>query len=616
MYLEKIMKRNRLWIICFTLLLLGITMFGLGKAGGEDITLSMELVSRGQTETIPCWKVSYRGTAYFFVPSYMEMEEIRLRTPRNGAFRIGDIPVTDGMTCGVFQTDVSYPLEVPGDSDLNAEKIKFVKSQGVGTLFLQTQSGNMAYVYGNKDHNELGKMRLYDARGELWYSGQLDSISGRGQSTWQQEKKSYNIVLSRQADLLGMGTATNWALIANGIDASNLRNKMVYDFAAAAGIAFTPECQWVDLYLNGEYVGLYLLCERIEVEPQRVNISGDGSFLVTQDARWRFESQGDPHIVTQGNTALGIRYADMSREKLLALWQSAENAMVAEDGIDPVSGKHYTDFIDVDSWVKKHLLEEIFGNVDAMMLSQYYYLDGSRENGKICAGPPWDYDLTLTGGTNRLVANLPGRYSSSWFPALYAKEDYYQRLRQMYIDQFRPLLAHLAETGAEAYAEQVHSAGTMNAVRWELGDVDSACEQLVQNLRNRMAFLDRLWVEEAPFVMVQIHGYDGEYVYYALEPGSTLPALPEPPETVVSLGWFYTDTDVPVDIHRPIYSDVSVSLRYERAGNTPQEAVELPLRSWLPAIGFLLLGGSLGAVDVWRRKRENRRDTWVTRERL
>ena len=69
-----------------------------------------------------------------------------------------------------------------------------------------------------------------------------------------------------------MGAAKKWILLANAFDASNINNKMAYDFAAKAGCAYTPECRWVDLYLNGAYTGLYLLSERNEVDSQRVDI--------------------------------------------------------------------------------------------------------------------------------------------------------------------------------------------------------------------------------------------------------------------------------------------------------------------------------------------------------
>ena len=97
---------------------------------------------------------------------------------------------------------------------------------------------------------------LMDTEGKTDYQGELDEISGRGSGTWFFEKKSYNLKLNGSADLLGMGAGKKWALLANVIDESQLRNKLIYDFAREIGSysGFAPNCEHVDVYLNGTYV--------------------------------------------------------------------------------------------------------------------------------------------------------------------------------------------------------------------------------------------------------------------------------------------------------------------------------------------------------------------------
>lgn len=157
-----------------------------------------------------------------------------------------------------------------------------------------------------------------------------------------------------------MGKAKKWILLANAYDSSHLRNKIVLDASAAVGPPYTPECRWVDLYLNGEYAGLYLLTERNEVDSQRVDIAGNGSFLVSKDWETRFISRKRTYFTTDSHAALRILYSDISTEELKSTWQSAENAILAEDGIDPVTGKSWQELIDMDSWVRRFLIEEVF----------------------------------------------------------------------------------------------------------------------------------------------------------------------------------------------------------------------------------------------------------------
>lgn len=609
------MKKNRFWIYIMTALLLGILGMGLRKAAEQDMTIVLEVTTEEGTEEISCWELRYDKEAFLFIPSCVDLTNARLRVPKENTFFIDGIPVTDGMSCDTFERNVFYPLVVPEGGELVAEKIMFVKSNNVGSVFLETKSGDMTYLHGNKKNKESGAMRLYDQNGNLRYNGALSQIKGRGQSSWAAEKKSYNITLEKAEDLLGMGKAENWVLQANAKDVSNLRNKIVYDSAIAAGIAFTPECQWVDLYLNGEYAGLYLLGERIEIHPQRVDIPKENSFLMVQDGSWRFEADGDPFFVTRQNTALGIRYSAFDRVDLQQIWQTTENAILAEDGIDPVSGKSWTECIDLTSWVKKYLLEEVFFNVDAMTLSQYYYLDGSRGDGRICAGPPWDYDLTMSQNENELIGCVPNRLGSTWFPALYAKDSFYQALREEYHRVFRPILVNLLEGGLEQYWSQIQDASYMNNHRWQLywNTDDVSYKELAEAVGNRMAFLDRLWVEEEPFVMVYVEGY-ARYYYRAVEPGSLLPPLPEVPETITSYQWVYADTGEEVDLQKPIWEDTSVILQYEAPSVPTQGAAGEETSFSLTQWGILGTFVMMTMLIVLAECRKNRRYHGRTKE--
>ena len=151
----------------------------------------------------------------------------------------------------------------------------------MATVYIDTESGNMDYIHENKENKESGKISIYTSVEGIDYSGDLTSIKGRGNNTWDEfEKKPYNIELQNESNLLGMGKASQWVLLANADDHSNLRNKLVYDFSDEIGLEFSPDSRWVDLYLNGEYAGLYLLSERNEVHENRVNIDKtDGALL-------------------------------------------------------------------------------------------------------------------------------------------------------------------------------------------------------------------------------------------------------------------------------------------------------------------------------------------------
>lgn len=98
----------------------------------------------------------------------------------------------------------------------------------------------------------------------------------------------------------------------------------------------------------------------------------------------------------------------MPVSQMEGILQSVENAIVSESGVDPITGKHWQELIDLDSWARKYLIEEIFASTDSGNFSQFYYYDGAEENGKLYAGPIWDFDLVMR-GTNSwspLMANM------------------------------------------------------------------------------------------------------------------------------------------------------------------------------------------------------------------
>lgn len=464
-----------------------------------------------------------------------------------------------------------YALCLPGfgepDIAQTDKAVTVTASQNVPALFVDVRSGSMDHIHQEKGNSEAGSLRLYQADGSLDYAGSFDVLEGRGSSTWEREKKPYDLELSAEADLLGMGAAKRWVLLANAMDPSQLRNKIVYDFARTLGLPYTPECQWVNLYLNGEYTGLYLLCERNEIHPQRVNLTGDACFLVSKEWEWRMEAQKQAYVQLDSRAALRLRDTNMTPEAVKAVFQSAENAILAEDGMDPVTGKHWRELIDVDSWAMKYLIEEVFGNVDGGTLSQYFYYDG----GKIYAGPIWDYDLTMGNVVayphpvaNMFYVNRERVYATRWYPALYEDPEFFGRMVELYTTRFRPLLAVLVETGVDVYGNAIIYAAYADMLRWGSGFPAGEMAYVKEYLIQRMAFLDSIWVRGEDYATVMVQLADDTLLRYEVKPGETLPQLPsyESTETWIVHGWHNKVTEEPFDIAGPIYEDTEIYLKH------------------------------------------------------
>lgn len=121
------------------------------------------------------------------------------------------------------------------------------------------------------DTYKTGSMVLSDYEGNTLYEGAME-IKLRGNSTRYLNKRPYKVKLEAKSDLFGMGANKHWVLLANDIDHTLIRNKITLDFAYAIGMETASRSELVSVFLNGNYQGVYQLCEHIRVGKTRVNI--------------------------------------------------------------------------------------------------------------------------------------------------------------------------------------------------------------------------------------------------------------------------------------------------------------------------------------------------------
>ena len=283
-------NRKKLVYLMTAMFVLVIVVAELALMKQERFSFAVEVITEGGSETVKPWYQEEEGCYYVFLPSYADPDQAKLVTNFLNPLWIQGEKVKAGMACGAFSFNEKLEIRYGTPEETQTGTIYFCKSGNVPTLYIDTASGTMDFIHEQKGNTESAKLRLYMPDGELDINTRIQSISGRGNSTWHYSpKKPYSLELTQRVDLLGMGSAKKWILLANYFDTSNMGNKMCFDFAAAAGCAYTPECQWADLYLNGSYAGLYLLSERNEVDHQRVDIPRENSFLISKAVQWQAE---------------------------------------------------------------------------------------------------------------------------------------------------------------------------------------------------------------------------------------------------------------------------------------------------------------------------------------
>jgi len=533
------------------------------SASAEKIPFRVEL---GSGESISLW-FDGTDTYYAFLPSFAASEQLFLIPDDDASVSLNGHPIDPDKP---WQTVPGTPCPLEWSGSVQQQYVVFLQSRNLPSLHVDVRSGNMHYIHQLKGNEEPGSLRLFAPDGSRLYSGNLQAVKGRGNATWEQPKKPYTLELNAPESLLGMGSAEKWILLPNCLDPSNLRNKFIYDYASELSLPYTPECRWVDLYLNGEYAGLYLLAEKNEVHTQRVDIPRDSGFLVSREKPDRVGIGDRNYFTTLAGAPIRVHYSTNSRA-LREQFQSLENAIMAPDGIDPLTGRHWLDMIDLDSWVQKYLIEEISGNLDAGAISQYFYGDGS---GKIFAGPIWDYDMSCGNlhtwqidTPNMLYAGRPHLWSfedtSSWYYHLSQKEAFRQRLQAIYAETFRPVLLTALKDTAPAQEELIRDSAAMNQIRWNTQDPSAEAARFREYMHRRIAFLDSLWLESKPYHTAEVWINYHILACYAVADGETIPAkeVPHGTDTLIYENWLNVHDDSLFDFSQPITEDVQIYLK-------------------------------------------------------
>jgi len=575
------MKTNKIIVVAFSVALLlvvaVIAIFVGTKA--EVVPVSFIAECDKNSEKITCFK-NDKGEYYVFLPSFAKMENLKVILETQSNVKIDGKKIQNNISCKSFKTDKEYSFEFENFGKIQNKTITFLKSQNIPAMYIDTNSGNMDFIYAKKGNSETGKLRTYTADGNLDFDGDLSSINGRGNTTWYvSDKKPYSLELTQSADLLSMGAGKNWILLANAADNSHIRNKLAFDFANNVGLSYTADSNWVDLYLNGEYAGLYLLTERNEIAENRIDISNNG-FLLSLELEDRLKEQKRNYIKTESNTSFYVRSPSVldvrTREKITKKMQTLENAVLSDDGIDKESGKHWRELIDLDSWVKKYLVDEILGNFDGGYISHYLYAD---DNSKIYAGPVWDYDISLGNGSIKAYSienpnvfvfkrylNGNAEKNNKVLELLSETEDFKQHSKKIFFEEFYPLKEKYLSEKLPEYVSLIKKSANMNAIRWskKKASFEAEVATVSKYLDEHTEFLNSVWIEEQEVCQVSFIGLTND-LFYTVKPGGTLSQLPQVKDTenAVFKGFYYSSTDEPFDKTAPITEDTEVYAKWE-----------------------------------------------------
>ena len=294
------------------------------------------------------------------------------------------------LSTGFLIMSCSDNIEDVITTDTETEKYPVEYVYKISSLNIITQDGKPVISKEKEDYINCDVSLLSDYDG--WnYSGTA-RIRGRGNSTWHwYPKKPYRIKLDKKSEILGLDSAKDWVLLANYRDPTHAMNTFTFVAGNYAGLPYTNHSRYVELTLNGAYLGVYLLTEQVQQGKSRVNIDKEEGRLLAldlDDGPGLSPSATDNFWSSGYSLPICIKHPDdVTSGQLSSIKDEfAELESAIKRGTYPL----IRSLLDVESFIKYMIIQELVYNVELNApRSMFIYRD---KGGLWTMGPLWDFD--------------------------------------------------------------------------------------------------------------------------------------------------------------------------------------------------------------------------------
>lgn len=510
------------------------------------------------------WANPEDGQYYLFLPASADLEHLTLEFVGADTAYLDETPIQSGDTLAVAAG--SHTLSVPSLG--LTYPLHVLHSSSVSALYITTDSGSLDALMADKEHTEGGYLKLSDASGNITYGGELEYMKGHGNATWTEtQKRAWQLKLLHKASLGSMGSAKKWMLLPNCFDDTLLRNYLTFDIANEINLAHTPQSMLVDCYVNGEYQGNYQLAEKPEIHEERIavadlgeetenlnkdllpeycepygngengapytskgylipNVPSDvsGGYLLEIELLGRYQEESAGFVTSLGRCVVIKEPAYPSREQvnyISTLYEEAETAIFSPDGYNAATGKHFSEYLDVESFAKKYIIEELSKNLDASVSSQYFYKPEDSIDTRFYSGPVWDYDnawgyggtrtgIWSIGGTTYDVdlfdpetfyANMALDHATLWY-GLYKQPYFRENLCRIYQTEVLPVMQEILTYKLDVWSGQLTDSALMNNYRWNK-DIEATFEESKERYLDKVDYVKNFAEKRTAFLAEQ-----------------------------------------------------------------------------------------------------------------
>ncbi|MER1993541.1 MAG: CotH kinase family protein [Eubacteriales bacterium] len=546
------MRVKKKWLIRIALTGILFLLFSGSASAVVQRTLYAGCPSRCEARVTARWK---DDTMVLSLPGCWDLTRITLELDNAETLLLGD---------GQVRAVPGEPVDLTGMTDRKIEVknelgyargyLLVMQGSEIPALFLEVDGKQLSRINSSKKNVITEGRAVYEeADGAVSYDGALEQLKCRGNNTFVYAKKPYQLKLAEKTSLSGMGKGKTWVLLANWADVSLLRNQIVLDLSREAGLKYTVGCVQADVWINGVYNGLYLMTEKIQVGKGRIDITNlekatekvnpepfapgqmrsettaglsklrsypsvadpediTGGYIFTVEKYARFRDYMVPGFRTKNGLSVRIKEPTCpsrgQAEYLGDLVSEMQQAAMTPEGINPMTGKSYGEYLDEDSFARKLLIEDFCKNYDLAGGSQYFYKDSDRTDPLVYAGPSWDYDLSFGNMKDRgTAADTPYvtvyRNKANLYWLLYQHKAFRELAGQTWQRDFRPAVEVLLGTreaepdgmirSLDEYKERIAASARMNTKRWGTGsnatnkEAGVSFDHAVEYLRNWIA---------------------------------------------------------------------------------------------------------------------------------
>jgi hypothetical protein len=318
--------------------------------------------------------VSGELKSYFFksTPTFSSnASEVQI----NGALQLSGENVVD------FREPVIYTLK-SASGEVKEYKVKINWNTILAQINIKTNSGESIT---SKD-KYLESTVIFDGQEKYSDLSVNGKIKGRGNSTWSFPKKPYKIKLDSKEPIFGLEPEKDWVLLANYLDGTHLLNAVGMKIGQLLEMPFTNTIIPVEVTVNNEYFGLYMLTEQVEVKPNRVDVDDAGILLnldTNFDEEWQFKSTAFDLPVT-------LKYPEPDDVNGLNIIKDQFDALEELIASSDFPNNNYLDYIDANSIVNYLIVYTLTDNEEINHPKSTYIHKTSI--GKFTMGPIWDFD--------------------------------------------------------------------------------------------------------------------------------------------------------------------------------------------------------------------------------